>query len=109
MESTEQIKDVNSSKERIPIIFSMLGLIFFILASSSYLFFRNNDLSAILILTFFVLSLLSSWTAVAYLKFTKEGGVIEIMSWSIAMLDSIVSIVLILLFLFGSSFYEWGV
>jgi len=87
---------------------SILGLIFFLLTSSVYFFFRNYDFSPALTVIFFILSFLSSWAAVVSLKFAREGGATEVMAWGIALLDSTVSIALILIFLLGSSLFEWG-
>jgi len=100
-----EIEAIVSSKRTMQEMLSVLGLIFFLLTCSVYFFFRHYGFSALLTVLFFVLSLLFSWSAVALLKHTKESGVVEMLSWSIALLDSILAIALILMFLSGSSLF----
>jgi hypothetical protein len=97
-----------SPRRLLPVTLSVLGLIFFLLTSSVYFFFWNYDFSATLTVMLFILSFLFSWAAVASLKFAREGGAAEIMAWGIALLDSILSIALILMFLLGSGLFGLG-
>jgi hypothetical protein len=98
-------ENIETSMKAIPATLSIMGLIFFLLASSVYFFFRNHDLSTLLIVIFFISSLLSSWSAVSFREFAREGGIVEIISWGIAMLDSIILVVLVLILFLGSSLY----
>lgn len=92
-------------KKTLPAILATTGFSFFLLTSAVFFLRHDYDFSTILIVISFILSLLFSWAAVALLKFAREGGIIEIISWAIALLDSIISIALILMFLLGSGIY----
>ena len=95
-----------SSGRMITTIVAVIGFIFFLLSSGVFLSFRYYDTSALLIIIFFIASLISSWSAVALMKSGRDAGTfVEILSWAIAMLDSIILITVILIAALGQSYY----
>ena len=97
-----------TSRRVLSTITSILGSILFILAFLMYFFFRDQPNAGILTLISFILSLLFSWAAVSILRNTEETGIIETLSWGIAILDSILAITLMLYFLLSANLSGLG-